>query len=96
MRPRSSEKNAWLLSPPSIVLLLRRPEIPRKLIPGVGADRNFVAALQMVNEQLDKQIGKGRKRAQWSVDEFAEGIAILEPILNTLTKQLKKLQDVTK
>ena len=32
VRPRSSEKNAWLLSPPSIVLLLSSPEMPRKLI----------------------------------------------------------------
>src|SRR5260370_29242658 len=31
VRPRSSEKNAWLLSPPSRVLLFNRPEIPRKL-----------------------------------------------------------------
>src|SRR3712207_8637329 len=30
VRPRSSAKNAWLLSPPSIVLLLSRPEMPRK------------------------------------------------------------------
>jgi hypothetical protein len=32
VRPRSSEKNAWLLSPPSTVLLFSSPEIPRKLI----------------------------------------------------------------
>src|SRR6185369_6564137 len=32
VRPRSSAKKAWLLSPPSIVLLFSRPEIPRKLI----------------------------------------------------------------
>ena len=32
VRPRSSEKNAWLLSPPSTVLLFSSPEMPRKLI----------------------------------------------------------------
>src|SRR6185295_6957309 len=32
VRPRSSAKKAWLLSPPSIVLLFRSPEMPRKLI----------------------------------------------------------------
>ena len=32
MRPRSSEKKPWLLSPPSTVLLFSRPEMPRKLI----------------------------------------------------------------
>src|SRR5690242_13349327 len=31
VRPRSSEKNAWLLSAPSTVLLLSRVLIPRKL-----------------------------------------------------------------
>src|SRR5688572_25951004 len=32
VRPASSAKNAWLLSPPSTVLLLSSPEMPRKLI----------------------------------------------------------------
>src|SRR3981189_3492541 len=32
VRPRSSEKKAWLLSPPSTVLLFRRVLMPRKLI----------------------------------------------------------------
>src|ERR1700676_1955531 len=32
VRPFSSEKKDWLLSPPSTVLLFRRPEIPRKLM----------------------------------------------------------------
>src|SRR6185295_1875061 len=32
VRPRSSAKKAWLLSPPSMVLLFSRPEMPRKLI----------------------------------------------------------------
>src|SRR5713101_5646445 len=31
VRPFSSEKKAWLLSPPSTVLLFNNPEIPRKL-----------------------------------------------------------------
>src|SRR5918993_3764262 len=32
VRPLSSEKKPWLLSPPSTVLLLSKPEIPRKLM----------------------------------------------------------------
>src|SRR5262245_54642872 len=32
VRPRSSEKKAWLLSAPSTVLLLRRTLMPRRLI----------------------------------------------------------------
>jgi len=34
-------------------------ELPRKLKPGIGAQNNFVAALQMVNEELDKRFGAG-------------------------------------
>src|SRR5258707_13272557 len=32
VRPRSSEKKAWLLSPPSTVLLLSKGLMPRKLM----------------------------------------------------------------
>jgi DNA repair protein RadD len=70
-------------------------DIPRKLKPGIGAQSNFVAALQMVNEELDKRIGKGRKRAEWATEEFQSGIQDLSSILDGLTRQMKKLQDVT-
>ena len=70
-------------------------DIPRKLKPGIGAQSNFVAALQMVNEELDKRIGKGRKRSEWTIEEFRDGIEILIEILDDLTRQIKKLQDVT-
>jgi hypothetical protein len=45
VRPRSSAKNAWLLSPPSMVLLFSRPEMPRnEMRPKVpsGVDRQVV------------------------------------------------------
>lgn len=71
-------------------------EIPRKLKPNIGAQNNFVAALQMVNEQLDKRIGAGRKRAQWATEEFGVAIVGLTEILNDLTREIKKLQDVKK
>ena len=71
-------------------------DIPRKLKPDIGAQNNFVAALQMVNEQLDKNIGKGRKRAEWTTDEFKSGIDSLPGILDALTREIKKLQDVKK
>jgi DNA repair protein RadD len=71
-------------------------EIPRKLKPNLGAKNNFVGALQMVNEQLDKRIGNGKKRAGWTVDEFGAGMRGLTEILNDLTREIKKLQDVTK
>ena len=71
-------------------------EIPRKLKPNIGAQNNFVAALQMVNEQLDKRIGGGRKRAQWATEEFGVAMMGLTEILNDLTREIKKLQDVKK
>lgn len=70
-------------------------EIPRKLKPGLGAKNNFVGALQMVNEQLEKRIGKGKKRAEWTVDEFGVGMRSLSEILNDLTREIKRLQNVT-
>jgi hypothetical protein len=71
-------------------------EIPRKLKPSIGAQNNFVAALQMVNEQLDKRIGKGRKRAEWKAGEFKLASETLEQILKDLTREIKKLQNVSK
>jgi DNA repair protein RadD len=71
-------------------------ELPRKLKPSLGAKNNFVGALQMVNEQLDKRVGKGRKRAEWSVDEFGSGMRALTEILDDLTREVKRLQNVTK
>ncbi len=71
-------------------------ELPRKLKPGIGAQNNFVAALQMVNEQLDKRFGAGRKRAAWATEEFGVAMIGLGEILNALTKEVKKLQDAKK
>jgi DNA repair protein RadD len=71
-------------------------DIPRKLKPGIGAQNNFVAALQMVNEQLDKRFGVGRKRAEWATEEFGLAIIGLAEILDALTREVKKLQDVKK
>jgi DNA repair protein RadD len=70
-------------------------EIPRKLKPNLGARNNFVAALMMVNEQIDKRFGNGRKRAEWTADEFTTGIRGLSDILDDLTREIKKLQNVS-
>jgi len=71
-------------------------ELPRKLKPAIGAQNNFVAALQMVNEQLDKRFGAGRKRAAWATEEFGVAMIGLGEILDDLTREVKKLQDVKK
>ena len=69
-------------------------EIPRKLKPNIGANNNFIAGLQMVNEQIDKRFGKGNKRAEWTVEEFGTAMRGLTEILNDLTREIKKLQNV--
>jgi DNA repair protein RadD len=71
-------------------------DLPRKLKPDIGAQNNFVAALQMTNEQLDKRFGAGRKRAEWATEEFGIASIGLEDILNDLTREVKKLQNVKK
>ena len=70
-------------------------DIPRQLKPNLGAGNNFVAALMMVNEQIDKRFGRGRKRAEWAVDEFAAVMSGLSGILDDLTREIKKLQNVS-
>lgn len=77
-------------------LLTAGVDLPRKLKPGIGAQNNYIAALQMVNEQLDRRFGTGRKRAEWSTEEFGVASIGLEEILNDLTREVKKLQDVKK
>jgi len=52
--------------------------------------------LQMVNEQIDKRFGAGRKRVVWATEEFGVATIGLEEILNDLTREVKKLQDVKK
>lgn len=69
-------------------------EIPRKLKPSIGAKNNFAAGLQMINEQVDKRFGKGKKRAEWTVDEFGVAMRGLTEVLNDLTQEIKKLQNV--
>jgi hypothetical protein len=71
-------------------------EIPRKLKPALHAQTNFVAALQMVNEQIDVRIGKGRRRNTWSAEEFLTAMESLSTVLDGLTRELKGLQNAQK
>ena len=68
-------------------------EIPRKLMPEIGATNNSVAALIMVNTAVAKDIGGGRKRHLWSLEEFLAAINALPDILNNLDRQIKKVQN---
>jgi len=66
-------------------------EIPFKYTTlGVRAQNNYVAALMMVNNGIDKRLGKERKDC--STAEYKETIASLEDILQTLVRRLKKAQ----
>jgi DNA repair protein RadD len=67
-------------------------ELPFKLKPGIGANSNFVAAFQMVNEKIAKIAG-GKKRQEWSAEEFSGAIARLPEILNGLVREVKGLQN---
>jgi DNA repair protein RadD len=68
-------------------------ELPFKLKPGIGANNNFVAAFQMVNEKITKKSGVGKKRQEWSEDEFSAAIALLSEILDGLVREVKGLQN---
>jgi DNA repair protein RadD len=67
-------------------------ELPFQLKPGLGANNNFVGAFQMVNEAIAKQIGGGKPRTEWSSEEFLAAMELLPEILNSLVRQIKKLQ----
>jgi len=68
-------------------------DIPFKLKPEIGGKNNFVAALQMVNEKLRKELGH-KKREELTSEELIAGIAALPSILKTLVREIKKLQNV--
>lgn len=66
-------------------------EIPYKYtMLGIRAQNNYIAALMMVNTEIDKKLMKERKDC--SVDEFKAAIDSLEEILQTLVRRLKKAQ----
>jgi len=69
-------------------------ELPYKLKPGIGAKNNFIAAFQMVNEGIAKRVGAGRKRAEWSTEEYTAAIQLLPEVLNGLVREVKKVKKV--
>ncbi len=68
-------------------------EIPRRLKTEIGARNNFIAAVIMVNQAVARKVGGGRKRPEWSVEEFTAAIEELHGILNDLVRQIKKAQN---
>jgi hypothetical protein len=68
-------------------------EIPFKLKPGIGAQINFVAAFQMVNEGLAKKMNNGKKRQDWTLEDFSAAMETLPAVLDGLVREIKALQN---
>ena len=68
-------------------------ELPYKLKPALGAKNNFIAAFQMVNEGISKRVANGRKRQEWTTEEFAMAMTLLPEVLDGLVREVRKLQD---
>jgi ribosome-binding protein aMBF1 (putative translation factor) len=68
-------------------------ELPFRLKPSIGGKNNFIAAFQMVNESIAKRVAQGRKRQGWTTEEFTTAISLLPEILDSLVREVKKLQD---
>lgn len=65
-------------------------ELALKYAPGVSGS-NFVAAVQMVNRELDKALDiQPGKRGTLKTADFARGMEALEGVLDTLTRRIKK------
>ena len=72
------------------------PNRPLSLAPIANqayAINNTIAAYMMVNQAIAKKVGDGRKRPEWSFDEFVAAKKELPGILNNLVRQLKRKQD---
>lgn len=76
-----------------VVLRPEGVEIPRKLRPETGALNNSIAALIMVNTAVGLTVEDGRKRPEWSFEEFVDAVEALPRILDSLVRQLKVAQD---
>ncbi len=76
----------------NVGLQIQGTEIPYKYsILNIRAKNNFVAAVMMINKEVNESLGKDRK--SWSTSEFKTSIDALEQILQKLVRRLKKVQD---
>lgn len=60
---------------------------------GIRAVNNYVAALMMVNKEIDRHL-EGKMRKDCSAEELEEAKSSLEKILQTLVRRVKKAQSV--
>ncbi len=65
-------------------------ELAFKYAPGLTGN-NFVVAVQMVNRELDRLLGiMGGQRGTLRTEDFVSGMKLLEEVLDTLTRRIKK------
>lgn len=69
-------------------------EIPYKYKIGTSARGNFVASLELVNRKINKMIGEGKSREQWTLQEFQKALDGMQEILTSLVKEIKKAQSI--
>lgn len=67
-------------------------ELPFKVKPGLGRN-NFVTAFVMVNQAMSKHVGEGKKRQQWTINEFNAAMESLPEVLNGLVREIRRLQN---
>jgi len=66
-------------------------DIAYKLLPGRATGNNFVAAVQLVHNEVNKRIGvKSGQRDRLKTEDFIRAQEILDDVINALTRQLKK------
>lgn len=64
-------------------------EMTYKYFPGLSGN-NFVAAVQLVNKEVDKRLGiKSGQRHKLKIEDFEKGLGFLEDILNQMTRNIK-------
>ncbi len=64
-------------------------DLAYKHVPGLTGT-NFVAAVQLINREIDKKLGiKTGERGRLKTEDFLKGLGLLEEVLNQLTRYIK-------
>ena len=46
----------------------------------------------MVNKAISKKVGEGKRRPDWTFEEFTAALDLLPELLDSLVRQVKKVQ----
>lgn len=66
-------------------------ELVNKFNLGANAQNNYIAAVQLLNAQVNKTVPGERKRAEWTLEEFKNAQAQLPDITVRLVRQIIKV-----